>query len=59
MSMKRTSRRSGKEFSRAEALDTLAQCKLLRMSLDVLEERAKKALKPRLRVVDAGKRTHD
>ena len=53
MSMKKGSRRNGKEFSRAEALDMLAQCRLLRMSIEALEERAKKTLqKPHLRVVD-------
>lgn len=57
MSMKKSSRRSGKEFSRAEAIDILAQCKLLRMSVEALEERAKKALKqPHLRVLDGRQR---
>ena len=41
------------EFSRAEALDILAQCKLLRISLDVLEEKARERLKrPELRLIE-------
>ena len=40
-------------MTRAEALDVLAQCRLIRMSVDALEERAKKALaRPRLEVID-------
>lgn len=56
MSIKKPSRRTGKGYSRAEALDILAQCALLRESIDELARQAVKALdEPKLEVIDGGK----
>ena len=47
------STKSGATMTRAEALDALAQCALLKVSIQILEKKAKEALrKPELRLVD-------
>ena len=46
------SKKRGREYSEAEAIDILTQCKAIRLSLDALEEKARKALnKPELTVI--------
>ena len=52
MSMKKPSKKNGKDFSRAEALDALSQCKALRWSIAALEAKAYDSLRrPVLKVV--------
>ncbi len=51
-SMMKHSKKTGREFSKAEALDILTQCKAIRWSVAALEERDRNALrKPDLRVI--------
>lgn len=46
----------GTEFTRAEAVDVLAQCKAIRWSVQALEQRAHEALrKPELKVIHGSK----
>ena len=53
MKHSKTTGRDASAWTRGEALDVLAQCQLIRMSVEALEERAEKVLKrPRLRVID-------
>lgn len=57
MSRKRRSTRTGREFSKAEALDILAETRLLQMAINELNKKALRALrKPDLRVIDGGKK---
>ena len=47
------SKKRGREYSEAEAIDILTQCKAIRLSLDAVEEEAKAALRrPELRVIE-------
>lgn len=58
MSMKKPSKRNGKEFSRAEALDVLSQCKALKWSIAALEAKAYQVLrKPQLKLISGDKTT--